>query len=613
MLNLLNMTNEDLKKLISLAKDYVSEFKHTEAENILHSMLRNGIPESETEIKIEALLLLSASYRNRHNIQEALSFAKQALDLAENNENGEFNQLLAESLCTIAGVFEVKADYADALEYYRRAIILFEEMDNSKSLSNCLGNIGNVYKAVSDFKQALEYFEKALNICKETGNEKEIARWISAVGIVYQNLGDYPKALEYFSKAHEMIEEHGPKERLATSMGNLGIVYANLKDYDNGLKYLLKALELDAEFGNKSGVARHSGNIGSLYNELADLTKAFEYFRKALTLDEELGNKSNAVVWQGQIASLYANHEFEGYDVIKAETSLLKSLEISNSLDFKQFSYEIHKGLAELYEEQERWKEHSFHYKAYHKLEKQVQSEEVARQVQMLENRRKVEEAERDRQVKLARFQEQEKILHNILPAEIAERILEGEKLIADYCDGVSVFFSDIVDFTKLSEKISPAELVNMLNELFTIFDRIARRHGLEKIKTIGDAYMAVAGVPLPQPDHAERAARFALEVMEAMNEYREKTGNLLEIRAGIHSGHAVAGIIGENKFAYDLWGDAVNTASRMESHGVPGKIQVSDDFKNLLGSRFKFEERGEVEVKGKEKIRTHYLTGQSD
>ncbi|MBK7957660.1 MAG: adenylate/guanylate cyclase domain-containing protein [Bacteroidetes bacterium] len=186
---------------------------------------------------------------------------------------------------------------------------------------------------------------------------------------------------------------------------------------------------------------------------------------------------------------------------------------------------------------------------------------------------------------------------------------MEGEKQIADLHENVSVFFSDIVGFTQLSQLISPDELLSMLNEIFSEFDRIARKHGLEKIKTIGDAYMAVAGVPIDCEDHAERAAAFAQEVIEYMKVYRQKTNSELQIRVGLHCGRAIAGVIGENKFAYDLWGDSVNTASRMESHGVPGKIHVSEDFKNELSeSAYRFVERGEMEVKGKGLMKTYFL-----
>lgn len=185
---------------------------------------------------------------------------------------------------------------------------------------------------------------------------------------------------------------------------------------------------------------------------------------------------------------------------------------------------------------------------------------------------------------------------------------MNGENRIADYYENVSVFFSDIVGFTRLSQKVSPDELVEMLNQIFTEFDRLARKYGLEKIKTIGDAYMAAAGVPNPADDHAARVADFALAAIESMKRTAGAKGDELQIRIGLHCGSVVAGVIGEDKFTYDLWGDAVNTAARMESHGTAGQIQVTEAFKNAAGDAFAYIDRGEIEVKGKGATRTYYL-----
>lgn len=203
-----------------------------------------------------------------------------------------------------------------------------------------------------------------------------------------------------------------------------------------------------------------------------------------------------------------------------------------------------------------------------------------------------------------------ERLLLNVLPAPIADRLLHGESLIVDRFDSVSVLFADIVGFTKLSQTTSPEVLVTMLNELFSMFDRLAEKHGLEKIKTIGDAYMVVAGIPQPIADHAVAIAHMGLDMQAGLAEYCDRTGTQLSIRIGIHTGSVVAGVIGKKKFIYDLWGDTVNTASRMESHGVPGKVHVTEATQAALAEQFEFEDRGEIEVKGKGAMRTYLLVG---
>lgn len=197
-------------------------------------------------------------------------------------------------------------------------------------------------------------------------------------------------------------------------------------------------------------------------------------------------------------------------------------------------------------------------------------------------------------------FQERsENLLLNILPAEIAAILKTEPRTIADAFDGASILFADVVDFTPLSARMSPTETVELLNEVFSHFDTIVEKHGLEKIKTIGDCYMAAAGVPRPRPDHAQAIVRAAVEMRDyvAQNQFN---GQQIEFRIGVNSGAVVAGVIGRKKFIYDLWGDAVNTASRMESHGEGGIIQITRNTYELVKNDFHCEPRGQVNVKGK-------------
>jgi len=203
-----------------------------------------------------------------------------------------------------------------------------------------------------------------------------------------------------------------------------------------------------------------------------------------------------------------------------------------------------------------------------------------------------------------------ENLLLNILPRSIADRLKDETRTIADQFRSASILFADVVDFTPLSERLPPAEVVGVLDHLFSHFDVLAERHGLEKIKTIGDCYMVAAGVPSPRPDHARALALMALDMQTAMRSVDE-VGHLgLELRVGINSGPVVAGVIGRKRFLYDLWGDAVNTASRMESHGTSGRIQITRATKELLEDEFICESRGTIPIKGKGEIETWYLVG---
>jgi len=214
-----------------------------------------------------------------------------------------------------------------------------------------------------------------------------------------------------------------------------------------------------------------------------------------------------------------------------------------------------------------------------------------------------------------------ERLLNNVLPKVIVKRFKEQpefqadniSKVIADTFPEVTVLFADIVGFTRFTETVSARVLVDVLNEIFTKFDNISDRYGLEKIKTIGDSYMAAAGLPIPMPNHAEQAAHAAFDMLEVMDNFNQENGYEFKIRIGLNSGSVVAGVIGVRKFLYDIWGDVVNTASRMESQGVPGKIQITGSTQVRLGKSFIAENMGYKDIVGKGEMNTWFLVGRTN
>ena len=217
--------------------------------------------------------------------------------------------------------------------------------------------------------------------------------------------------------------------------------------------------------------------------------------------------------------------------------------------------------------------------------------------------RRYVERIELERQ-------SYETLLRNILPGQIVSRLNDGEVVIADRVEEATILFADLVGFTAAASRVTPAVLVNNLNRIFSAFDELCRQLQIEKIKTIGDAYMAAAGVPLPRADHAEAMADFALAMLAALERVNAAAEVPFQMRVGIHTGPVVAGVIGSHRFLYDIWGDTVNLASRLESHGLPGRIHVSPQTRQLLEGRYDLEARGLINLRGIGKVRTAFLTG---
>ena len=617
------MKLEQLQAQLELAFDERNKGNLAEAERLATEVL-DAITTSPEKQENKSLLLSTAALRMlgfvdsmRGDYPHALERFNTALKLSEqlNDRSG-----IGKTMNIIGNVYADLSDYPRALEYYSNAIAIHEELFEKSSIARVTCNIGVVYVSLSDYQRALEYYSKALAIHEELCEKRDVARVTGNIGNLYTSLSDYPNALEYYYKALTTHEELGDKSGAASIISNLGVVYFSLSDYTRALEYLSKALSAHEDLGNKNGAAVVTGNIGNVYADLSDYTRALEYYSKALAAFEELDDKSGVAAIIGNIGALLAIPEFDGYEPDKAEVYLLKAIAINEQLGTKKNLYENHKFIAELYEQEERWKESQQHFKKYYKLEKEVQSEEVRKQAERLDYERKTAAREKQIAIERTRAQEKESILNNILPEEITNRLIKGENPIADHFDCVSILFMDIVEFTKLSTTITAQQLVHLLNAMFKAADGVMRECGLEKIKTIGDAYMAVAGAPTIQEDHAERAAQAAVKLLEVMKNlevsFLDELGDKtwiesipeIEVRIGIHCGPVAAGVVGENKFLYDLWGDAVNTASRMESHGEAGKIHVSEEFKNMVGTGFTFTPRGEMEIKGKGRMQTYFL-----
>jgi len=227
-------------------------------------------------------------------------------------------------------------------------------------------------------------------------------------------------------------------------------------------------------------------------------------------------------------------------------------------------------------------------------------------------DRERIDELQHEKELLSIEQMKTEKLMLNILPKPVADRLKKGEKNIAGSYPEVTILFSDLVGFTKMSSEKSATELVRLLNDLFTRFDKRAELLGLEKIKTIGDAYMAVGGLPIPRPDHAQIVADMALGMFEDLREFNATQGAELQMRIGLNSGPVVAGVIGFTKFSYDLWGNTVNTASRMESTSLPGRIQISPSTQAALHDHFILEEREPIECKGLGQIMTHFIVSRN-
>ncbi|MBK9249540.1 MAG: tetratricopeptide repeat protein [Ignavibacteria bacterium] len=561
-------------------------------------------------------------FNNTGKYDEAEKLATSVLVVIENETvTGEDNEVVEQktmhcsALNSLAVISLRRADFQAAISIAQSSLDIAEKYDIPECDVTALtyNILGNVYRTQGTFDKALEFYEKALAMYLQLGDTSGAARVTGNIGLVYSGVGSFTKALEYYQQALAVHKELGEKSAVARVNGNIGVLYYSLNAYDKALEFMKIALIAHIEIGEKQGAARVTGNLGNVYDDLGSYDKALECYEQALSSHKEQGDKSEVARVTGNIGAFYADKNNHRFNADLAEEYLSNAIALSAEIGDKIALVEFHKSIADLYESEEKWKDFAFHFKKYIEIKDELNIEETKKQDAIREQQKAIEltKAKAD-----AKHQATEQLLHNVLPPSIADKMIGGTKLIAEKIPSVSVLFADIVNFTNISQRITPEELVEGLDRIFSTFDALAEKYGLEKIKTIGDAYMVVSGAPLPRPDHAEAMAHFALEMLEAMKEFRSiSTGEEIQIRIGIHSGEVVAGVIGKKKFAYDLWGDAVNTASRMESHGEAGKIHCTEEFVRALSlssfqsfQSFKFVERGEMAIKGKGMMKTYYL-----
>jgi len=592
----------------------------------------------------------------KSNYLKGLEYFHKSLEIYEelNDKYG-----IAKNLGNMGIIYEKQSIYSKALEYYNKALNLNQKVENRFGIANNLGNIGNIYELQSIYPKALEYYQKALKINEELRDKSGIANNLGNIGNIYVYQSNFPKALEYYNKALKLNETVGNKYRIAINLGNIGNIYILQSNFSKASEYYNKALKLNETVGNKYGIANNLGNIGIAYSSISDFTRSLEYYHKALKIYKELANKQGIANIVGNIGELYLKlsqdtiinkSENKLELLLNRETNLYKSIEYTeNAIEiFKEINDLNNQSiflnnLSQAYQLKGNYKKALEAKEVSYKLKDSVFNKESQDKISALEkareddvNKLKIEKQEIQLQAQederqliilsaigallsvliilsviIIQRRKSEKLLLNVLPAKIAKRLKAKEHPIADHFDGASIIFIDIVGFTSLSSDADPKRIVSVLNDIFTIFDKLADKYGLEKIKTIGDAYMAVAGIPEIQADHTKRTAQMALDIKQEMKDFKTSDGTEIKFRIGIDCGAVVAGVIGEKKFIYDLWSDAVNTASRMESTGESGQIQITDNFKSELEKfegNWNFNLRGEFEIKGKGLMKTYYL-----
>ncbi len=591
-----------------------------------------------------------------------ITLAGLQLDLARRSG---FRHLEYEAHTTLAVGSTLRSDYAMALEHLRSCLRIARGIGDRRREANAHSNMSNVYRNLGDLPRALEELQSSMHIDLLLGNKEGLAGTYSNIGNIHSELGDLDLALDNYQRSADLAEELDSDRIRAQAQMNLGAVWLRKERPDTAIAELHRALALYRTMGRKLEMGMALNNLGRALGQLGRMSEAHTSLDSALVLLNSVGSgRQIARNWmnRGELHRLDGMHE-------RAIAACTRGLRIALEEALPQQEMECRQCLMQAHEAMGDYRKAFIEQRRYMALNDSLETLNNSREVTRLEVTRVFQERMlsdslvnvRQRFEQELAFQEDlgreklrrnallfsgigilvlsiglwtrlrhvrrsraaiqherdrsEHLLLNILPAQVAEELKSKGVAEAKQIDQVTVLFTDFKGFTAMSEQLTPKQLVKDLHECFSAFDAICQKYGIEKIKTIGDAYMAAGGLPVPNTTHALDVIGAAFEMRDFIAEGKARKVAMgqpyFEIRIGIHTGPVVAGIVGVKKFSYDIWGDTVNTASRMESSGEVGHVNISEATYTLVRERsgrlFDFTPRGKIRAKGKGEMAMYF------
>lgn len=553
---------------------------------------------------------IGLAYKKLGNYDSAVTYYNKALALDIINRD---TQDIAKSYNNLGSIYDSWGRYDSAILLYKNSLRLKQHLKDSAGMAVSLNNIGLVYQAWGKNDEAIRFIEEALAIDRALGKTGEIPRRLNNIGLIYNQKNQYDKALGYFHEALAMAREQKNDDMIAVLYANIGTSYSGQKKYDEAIRYLRLALEIYQKMGRQVSIAAVYASLAEIYRATGEYNQSIRFLSQSSEIAEQIDLrdqlKNNYLLYSDIYAATGNFPEALNY--------FKKYVTVKDTL----YSEEIHKQIADFqlrYETEKKDNEITL-----------LRQKEVIQALMIKKDRiyrnsligiigllvllavviyLSLRQKRRDNQIIGREKDQSEKLLLNILPAGIAHDLKEKGSTEPQLYQHVTVCFSDIVGFTEQSAQLEPKILIEELNNIFTAFDNIIENHHCERIKTIGDSYMAVCGLPEENPDHAVQIIRASVEMVQYLEKKNLESQIEWRMRVGIHSGPVIAGVVGIKKYIYDVFGDTINTASRMEASSEPMRINVSEVTYNLVRDQFKFEERGALEVKGKGTMNMYFI-----
>ena len=639
------MTRKNCRFIIVLVIFFCSLFTSSFANETdsLKKLLTTKIADST---RVNILNALSKSYFNiKPDTSVTIAMASKTLAERINYKSG-----LALAFKNMGIGYYYQGKYKEAIITWQQAIAVYKLIGDTKGVANMMSNQGAIYFNEGDDPKSLELHLQSLKMSEQINDTLRILTSLTNIGAVYLNKeATYKKALEYFLRSYKLSLIINDQYSIGTATANLGETYYKLGDDSTALIYLYQS---EKAYQGNENLPYTLNYMGRVFTRQKDYVKAIKFHTEAYQISKNLDillDQTQSLV--GLAQAYYSNGEIE-----PAIKSYMQSLEVAIPMNFRTEIKEVYEGLSIAYSKQSDFS-NAFKYqnlllaikdtiynsntdKKLGTLQFTFDLEKKESQISLLNKDKELQEQEIKRQ-KLVTYgfiggfsivllfagvflkqririgkekKRSDELLLNILPAETAEELKATGMAKTKRMEMVSVLFTDFKNFTQASEILTPEELVAEINHCYSEFDRIITRHGIEKIKTIGDAYMCAGGLPVANNTHPFDVVAAGLEMVKFIEENkkeREQKGQpFFELRLGIHSGPVVAGIVGIKKFAYDIWGDTVNTASRMESSGQVGKVNISGTTYELVKNKFTCVHRGKIEAKNKGFIDMYFVEG---
>jgi adenylate cyclase len=592
--------------------------------------------------------------------EQSMHDARQVLDIAV---QASYHKLVPRMIMYQGISYDLIGKYDSAIIMYDSALLMAEKLGLKTDQGNIYNNYSIVYSIMGQLELSLEYCMKALKVFEDINDSASMAKVYNSLGSRYSEMGMNEQAIAYYQKAiliNEKFEEH---KSLAKNYGNIGTVYSELDEHESALEYYTKAYMIQKDLNVKVDMSTTLSNMAITYRNMGKYDLAFSFAEQSFTIANETNDEIGKLVYFLTTAEIHKDRE----EYTKALKNYSIAEIMADSMGARQNLLEAYSGLADIYARLGNY-EKAYVYnekfnegrvslldteknKALDKV-KEFEDARVKTEIDLLTKDAKIQDLvirrqkiirnsiaglgggilllaillwHRYRYVRKTRNtlarknviiqDEKEKsdnLLLNILPEETAEELKEKGNSKARSFDMVTVLFTDFKGFTQMAEILSPEELVAEIDHCFKAFDNIITAYDIEKIKTIGDAYMCAGGLPVPNKTNPQDVVKAALEIRDFMAGLKKsrtaKNQPFFEVRIGVHTGPVVAGIVGVKKFQYDIWGDTVNIASRMESSGEVGEVNVSGTTHKLIRNKFECVHRGKVEAKNKGAVDMYFV-----